>query len=136
MAAITVSRCNVVKDFQSRDLPVGEAMTEGHYSRLNTTTGKLELGNATTTGELGNTWGLISHANVAIGQTAHLIMEGIVDIGDGLEGLAYDAPVYVNDADGSLGDAAGTVSRIVGRVVPVFSNIAGTAEKLLELRRA
>ena len=48
-------------------------------------------------------------------------------VGFALTALAYDAIVYLSDTDKKLADAAGTVSTIVGRVIPVPATTLGTA---------
>jgi hypothetical protein len=51
-------------------------------------------------------------------------------VGDALSGIAYGVSVSLSDTDGTLADAAGTVSTVVGKVVPGW---AGSAKKLLRL---
>ena len=47
---------------------------------------------------------------------------------------AYGAQIFVSDTDARLGDAAGTVSVVVGRVIPAWGQSLGTAaDKLLEV---
>ncbi len=47
---------------------------------------------------------------------------------------AYDAAIYVADTDGRIGDAAGTVSTVIGRVVPAWNQRQGTAaDKVLSV---
>lgn len=114
--------------------PVGETGTAGEYYRPNTSTGKLENGNATTTTELGNIAGIlldsVPTANLT-GTIALLGSKAILDLGDALTSLAYGAPVYVSDTDAGLADAAGTVSRVAGYVWPAWNST--TADKLLYL---
>lgn len=114
--------------------PVGETGTGGEYYRLNTSTGKLENGNGTTTTELGNIAGIlldsVATANLT-GTIALLGSKAILDLGDALDALAYGAPVYIGDTDATLSDTAGTVSRVVGYVIPAWNST--TADKLLYL---
>jgi hypothetical protein len=72
----------------------------------------------------------ISEANQA-GITITAVRKGVVDLGDALDALAFNAVVYASDTDGTLGDAAGTVSKVVGEVIPAFG--ATTADKLLRV---
>jgi hypothetical protein len=45
---------------------------------------------------------------------------------------AFNAAIYLSDTDGRLADAAGTVSKIAGRVLPGTANLVGAAkDKLL-----
>lgn len=137
MTNLTITVCRLVKGDEDAILTaaVGEAGTAGQYYRLNTTTAKLEHGNATTAPELGNVAGVLidteSLVNIA-GTIVLLDSNAIIDLGDAITGLAFNAPVYVSDTDATLADSAGTVSRIVGRVVPGLGNT--TPDKLLMLR--
>ena len=54
----------------------------------------------------------------------------VLDVGDALSGIAYGVSVFLSDTDGTLADAAGTVSTVVGKVVAGW---AGSAKKLLRL---
>ncbi len=110
--------------------PAGEAIAAGNYVRLNTTTGHLELGNGTTAGEARD--GGIALTSAAVGVTCTAQRTGIIDIGDAMTALAYDADVFLADTDGRLGDVAGTVSKVVGTVVPAFGT--ATPDKLLQLK--
>lgn len=134
MATLTIDRTKIrlIKPIiQWPDLPSGEAFTEGQYVRINTTTGKWEFGNATTSGEVGNIRGIaISRGAVAAAVT--VIKEGILDMGEALASLAYGATVYLSDTDGTLADAAGTVSTVVGYVFPLWG--ATTPDKVLYVK--
>jgi hypothetical protein len=115
--------------------PVGEVGTAGEYYRLNTTTGKLENGNATTAGEVGaGTSGIlltsVATANLT-GSIALLKSGAIVDLGEALAGLAFGASVFISDTDATLADSTGTVSVVVGHVTPGWNST--TADKLLIL---
>lgn len=131
MAAITVTAL----DFMAVDVreqliaPSAEAITAGQYIRLDTD-GKWALGNGTTAGEIGSTWGLAA-TSVAAGEGLTGWTDADVNIGDGLTALAFDAPIYIGDVDGTLDTVAGTVSRVVARVIPGWA--ATTADKLLRV---
>lgn len=131
MSAITVTALDFmpVEVYEQLHAPAAEAIIRGQYIRLDTD-GKWALGNGTTTGELGSTWGLAGDTVVA-GEGVTCFIDAIVNIGNGLSALAFDAPVYIGDTDGTLDTAAGTVSRVVGRVVPGWA--ATTADKLLKI---
>lgn len=110
--------------------PAGEAITAGLYVRRNTTTGQIELGNGTTAGEARD--GGIALISASIGETVSVQRGGLIDLGDVLGSLAYDADVFLSDTDGRLADAAGTVSKVVGTVEPAFGST--TPDKLLRLK--
>jgi hypothetical protein len=54
--------------------------------------------------------------------------------GVNLDALAYGAKVYASNTAGAIGDAAGTVSLVVGTVVGGWAQLNGVAaDKLLDL---
>lgn len=71
----------------------------------------------------------IALRGAGIGQAVPVLEYGMVE-GFAITGLAYDARVFVSDTAGSLADAAGTVSVIVGRVVGLTD---GALTKVLEV---
>ena len=116
--------------------PVGETGTAGEYYRLNTTTAKLENGNATTPTELGRVAGILVDSVPTANLTGTIVLAGsgaILDLGNALDGLAFNAPIYVSDTDGKIADSAGTEEKIIGRVVPGFNTSGSTPDKLLAL---
>jgi hypothetical protein len=111
--------------------PMGEAGTGGQYFRHNTTTGKLEKGNATSSTELGGLYGVLID-DAGVGMPGTIALPGaIIDLGDALSAAAYDAPIYASDTDATLATSAGTVTRVVGRVLAAFG--ATTADKLMRV---
>lgn len=126
ITATAVKPVMVIEQFTG---PAAEDISAGQYVRLNTTSGKTELGKGTTAAEARP--GGIALGTVKAGATVTAVRKGIVDLGNALGDLAYDADVYLSDTDGTLADAAGTVSRVVGQVVPGWA--ATTADKLLRL---
>ncbi len=129
MANLTISAIRPVTVIERFTGPAAEAITAGQYVRLNVTTGKIELGNATTTAEARR--GGLAETSVGAGQTVSVIRKGLVDVGNALSALAYDADVFLSDTDATLADAAGTVSLVVGTVFPVWG--ATAADKVLRL---
>lgn len=114
-----------------RSGPAAEAITAGDYVRLDPTTGKWAVGNATTSGELGNVCGMAMQ-NAAAGFEVDVALPGaLMDLGDALDALDYDDAVYVSDTDGVLADAAGTTSRVFGYVAPLWAHT--TADKVLRV---
>ena len=131
MANLTIVAAQVaaVKIFDSFTVPRAEAVPIGGYGRLNTA-GKLALGNATSAGEIGNVRGLVFEL---LGNTARAMSDGILDLGDALDGMDVGDLVYLSDTDGLLADGAdGTVDLVVGAIVPGFGEL--TASKLLRVR--
>lgn len=138
MALIEFSDFKVVEIIQQITVKSGEALADrkGKYLRVDGTTGLAMFGNATTTGEVGVFKGLALTTQQFVGDSVTILMKGIVDVGDGVDGLAVGASVFVSDTDGELADTAGTVSTIAGRVYPVFSSGDGTFRKLLYINLA
>lgn len=112
--------------------PAAEAIAAGSPIRLDTSNGRWTNANGTTAPEARATH-IALHAVTAAGEALTGIRRGLVD-GFVLDALAYDAAVFVADTDGRLGDVAGTVSVLAGRVVPGFATTLGTAaDKLLDV---
>lgn len=132
MATLTVTAARVaaVKEIEAFCGPAAEAITAGQYVRLNTTNGKVELGNGTSTTE--NRSGGIALNSAAAGETVKVLRKGWLDMGDALTDLTYDDDVFLSDTDGVLADTAGTASKIVGTVVPAWGHPT-TADKLLRV---
>lgn len=129
IALVTANKVEVVESIEQMTLPTDEAITAGMAVRLNTTTGKFTKANGSGAAEA-RIYG-IATKTVASGMPLTAIRQGVMDGWD-LSGLAYDAVVYLSDTDGRLGDAAGTVSTVVGRVIPGTSEALGTSySKLL-----
>lgn len=112
---------------QLPDGPAAEAINAGQPVRLDTTTGMYTLANATTAAEARIAG--IALTTAAANEPVSVLRQGVVEVGAALAAKAYDAAVYLSDTDGTLGDTAGTVSTVVGRVWPGFG--ATTADKLL-----
>jgi len=135
MAAITLSqtaRVSVVESIHQMTLPAAENITPGAPVRLDTTSGKFTAANGTTAAEA-RVWGIaVGNAVIKAGMPVTAIRRGVLD-GYAFT-QAYDAPIYLSDTDATLADAAGTVSTVVGRVIPGTSTTLGTAfDKLLSV---
>jgi hypothetical protein len=69
--------------------------------------------------------------SVSAGQALTVVRKGIVD-GFVLDASAWDAAIYLGNVAGNASDTVGTVSTVIGRVVPGFYNTAGRPhDKLL-----
>lgn len=109
--------------------PAAEAIAAGQYVRYATASGKIELGNGTDAAEARK--GGIALRSVAAGEQVTAVKKGIIDVGEALVGLAWDADVYLSDTDGTLATTNGTVTLVVGTVVPGWANTS--ADKLLRV---
>lgn len=129
IALTATAAVNVVESFSQMTLPAAEAITAGQAVRLDTTTGKFTKANGTAAGEA-RFYG-IALKSAAAGEALTVLRSGVME-GFNLSAQAFDAPIYLSDTDGTLGDAAGTVSTVIGRVIPAHSQVLGSAlEKLL-----
>lgn len=126
--ANTTPRVEVVVAWQMLPpLIAAEAIVAGAPCRIDTN-GKAANGNGTDATE-SNIRGIATRT-VAAGEAVTLMKSGILDGFTFTQ--AYTAPIYVSDTDATLADAAGTVSKIVGYVVPGNAQTLGTAaDKLL-----
>lgn len=129
MANLTVSAIRPVQVIEQFTGPAAEAITAGNYVRFSVTTGKIEKGNGTTEAEARK--GGLALNTAAAGETVTAVRKGLVDLGNALGDLTYDDDVFLSDTDATLADTAGTVSLIVGVIVPAWG--ATTADKLLRL---
>lgn len=132
MSAITVTAAQVAVLYPSKSeiysLEAAEAITKGQAVYVNSN-GKAALADASAAGTL-ITVG-IALDSVGAGQALSVLKAGFV-AGATLTGLAYGDPVYVSDTAGGLDTAAGTVSKVIGRVAPV--NQAGNIQKALYIQ--
>lgn len=113
--------------------PAAETIAAGQYVRLDPATGRATLGNATSAAEA-RRGGIALNGGIA-GETITFVRKGLLDLGDVLDTLGYDADVFLSRTDGRLDDAldatAGTVSLVVGTVVPGWGTT--TPDKLLRI---
>lgn len=123
LALTTANRVRVVESLEQMTLPTAEAVTAGQAVRIDTTTGKFTLANGSAAGEA-RIYGVATETKAA-GLAVTAIRRGVLD-GYVLT-QAYDAAIYLSDTDGTLADSAGTVSTVVGRVIPATGVTLGTA---------
>lgn len=127
--AITASAVRVVRAYEwMEDGPVNEVVAAGVPVRIDATTGKYTPSNGTTTTEY-LARGIAINTGDYANATISVIRKGIIDVGNALSALSFGATVYLSDTDGTLADAAGTQTLIVGYVVPAWGNTS--ADKLL-----
>lgn len=130
LALLTANTVNIVESKEQMTLPALEAITAGMPVKIDPTTGKFCIGNGSSAGEA-RIYG-IATKTVAAGMPVTAVRHGVMD-GLALSGVAYDAPIYASNTDGTLADSAGTVTTaILGRVIPSTGNVLGTAlDKLM-----
>lgn len=131
MSAITVTAAQVAELYPFKEiysLEAAEAITKGQAVYVNSN-GKAALADASAAGTLNLV--AIALNSVGAGQPVSVLKAGFV-AGATLTGLAYGDPVYVSDTAGGLDTAAGTVSKVIGRVAPV--NQSGSIQKALYIQ--
>lgn len=132
MAAITVTAADVApaKIIEQSTGPAGEVIDAGEVVRFDATTGKYVLANGTGAATAAGPLGVAitgGTTNIAIS----VLHKGYLDTGDALDALTFTAPVYLANVAGGLDSSAGSVSTVVGRVVPGWG--ATSADKLLRV---
>lgn len=129
IAVTTAGKIHIVESIQQKTLPATETILAGAPVRIHTD-GKWTNANGTTSGEA-RVWGIATKSVVA-GEALTAVRRGTLD--GYTFSQAFDATIYLSDTDGTLGDTAGTVSTIVGRVVPGTAVVNGaTFDKLLSV---
>ncbi len=128
MANLTITTVTPALVYDQVTAPASEAITLAQYVRLSTA-GKLEPGNGTDATESAK--GGVALSTVGAGETVTMVTDGYLDVGNALTAMAFNASVYLSDTDGTLATTAGTVSRVVGRVVAAWG--ATSADKLLRV---
>jgi hypothetical protein len=123
LALVTAARVRVVESIEQATLVAAETITAGEIVRIDTN-GKFTGSNGTTTTE-NAAYGMAVKSCVA-GQAVTAVRRGILDSYE-LSGMAYWAPIYLSDTDGLPATTAGTVSTIIGRVMPATGQTLGTA---------
>ena len=122
IALTTANKVEVVESIIQLTLPAAEAITAGAPVRIDTS-GLFTPSNGTSTTEA-DTYGIATRT-VAAGEALTAIRKGVMD---GFTfSQAYSATIYVSDTDGRLGDAAGTTSKVAGKVIPATATTLGTA---------
>lgn len=129
IAVATAGKIHIVESIQQKTLVATETIVAGAPVRIHTD-GKWTNANGTSAGEA-RVWG-IATASAAAGVPVTAVRRGILD---GFTfSQAFDAAIYLSDTDGRLADAAGTVSTVVGRVVPgTATTLGATYDKLLSV---
>jgi hypothetical protein len=119
----------VVESIEQLTAPAAEAILAGAPVRFHTD-GTFTNANGSAAGEAG-AYGVATDS-VAAGWPVTAIRKGVVD--GYTFSQAYGAPIFLSNTDGTLADAAGTVSVTVGRITPAFAEPLGTAAtKLLSV---
>ena len=115
---------------EQHTLPAGVAITAGQLVRIDGTTGRFVIADSGAAGTA-RAYG-VALRTVAAGYAVTAVRRGRIS-GYVVDAMAYNDPVYLNPT-GALGTAAGTVTEIVGRVIPAWTANLGVApDKLVEI---
>lgn len=136
MAAIaltTAGRVEVIRSEpnQQRTLRCSVAVTAGQAIR-ETSAGQWQLANSTDATNSTAVYIATRSGNIGdyVTGTRTCDLDGLA-----ISGMAFDAPIYLNDTPGQLGTTAGTVSVVLGRVVAATANPIGTTpDKIARMR--
>jgi hypothetical protein len=129
IAVAVAGKIDIVESIQQMTLPATEAIVAGAPVRIHSD-GKFTNANGTDTTE-NDLYG-IATVTAAAGEYVTAVRRGVLDGFTFTQ--AFNAPIYVADTDGRLGDAAGSASKVVGRVIPAWSQRLGTAaDKILSV---
>lgn len=131
IALKTANRVEIVESIHQMTLVAAEAIVPGAPVRIDTA-GKFTNANGTTTTE-NRVWGIaVGQKAILAGTPCTAIRRGVLD--GYTFSQAYDAAIYLSDTDGTLADAAGTVSTVVGRVIPGTAvTLGNNPDKLLSV---
>lgn len=129
LALKVADRIRIVESIVQMTLPAAEDIDAGQEVRLDTTTGRFTLANATAAAEA-KAYGT-AVKTVRAGMPVTAIRIGVLG-GYDLDALDYGADVFLSNTDGTLADAAGTVSVRAGLVIPGTASTLGSSyHKLL-----
>lgn len=103
MSNLTVAAGDVavVEMNQGQTSPTGEAsMTRGQYARVDNSTGKIVLGNNSSDAEIGDINGVLISTPAYEGAGATIMQDGVLDVGDALDGMSIGDDVWLSTTDG------------------------------------
>lgn len=127
---ITAAEVAPVYIIKQRTGPANEAVDAGEVVYRVAASGKLALADANVAAPANEPDGVSLTTTLQQNDTMTYVIDGIIDLGDALDGMNYGDNVYLSATAGKMADAddAGT-GIVVGEVVPAWG--ATTADKLL-----
>lgn len=130
--AITITAADVlaVKVIDQITAPTDEVIVRGQMVRYSTTTGKLTKAKGTAAAEA-RVLGMAITDGSPAGMTITAVKRGWVEVGTALGDCDFDQELYLDNTDGAIGTAAGTVSTVIGRVAAGWGYT--TADKVLSI---
>lgn len=133
MTAISVTATDVaaVKVIEKHTGPAGATIAAGDVVYLIAASGKFGLADEDDSAPVNEPEGIAITGGVA-NETITIVKQGLVDLGDALDGLDYGAIVYLDaTTPGDMNDADPGNTVVVGEVWPSWG--ATTADKLLRV---
>lgn len=130
LLTIVATDVKVVSVVEQISAGAGVAIDAGVAVKFNLTSGLVDKSNATTSA-LARCVGIAVTSTSRQPQAPTIVRKGILDVGEALAALNYGVEVYLSDTDGRLDTAAGTVSKVIGTVVPGYGST--TPDKLLRV---
>ncbi len=128
---VTAADVAAVSVIEQDTAPANEAVNAGQAVAYVAASGKAALADSNGAAPLNSPKGIaIKTANVA-GITITFVKKGVLDLGDALDGLNFNDPVYLSRTPGMLSDVDPGETILLGRVVPGWG--ATTADKLLRI---
>lgn len=121
---VTAQRVRIVESIEQMTLPAGGTINAGDVVRLDTATGRFVQAQATTAPNA-RVWGIATNRAQA-GEAVTAVRRGVLDGWD-FAADDYDAPMYLSNTLGRIDNAAGTVTTVLGRVIPGTATTLGTA---------
>lgn len=122
IALTTAARIDVVESLEQLTLPTNEAITAGAPVRIDATTGKFTNAKATDSTEA-DVYGIATRT-VKSGMPVTAIRRGVL-AGFDFTNQDQNAKIYLSDTDGRIADAAGTVGRCLGSIIPGTATVVG-----------
>lgn len=130
-ADLVISSARVVDSFIERSAP-GDEVFGLEAVKYVPASGMFSPANGSGAAEA-RMFGFAVNACDRIGVTVRVIRKGIIDVGEALALLDFDAPVYLSDTDGTLADTAGSVSVVVGRVIALWTQSGADKALFIDL---
>lgn len=131
MPDLVITNVHIVEWIDKFDAPSNEVFD--FEAVRYATDGTVTPANATTTTE-NKFAGVATNKSTRIGQAVTVVRDGLLDVGDALDAMAFGDPIYLSDTDGVFATTAGTTSVVAGTVVPAHGN-GPTADKLFRVRK-
>jgi hypothetical protein len=134
MADLTLKKADTLRVVESREQMTGVAGVDidaGELMRYVNATGRFELADASAAPSADAKY--MATRTVKAGMALTGLRKGIVD-GFDLDDYTFEDVFYLSDNAGQISDAAGTVSKVVAEVHPIFGQLMGqTASKTLRV---